>query len=470
MSFVSFAFVALYAVVIAARLIVGRDKCERSYLGVLLVASLLFYGWHTPVYLALILSSTAVDYVAGRRLERPGSLVQRRLVLGISVAVNLGLLFWFKYANFFVASLSSALAAAGADIALPTEIVSSELPVGISFYTFQSMSYTIDVYFGRMAAQRSFLRFLLFVSFFPQLVAGPIVRARDFFRQLPRKRRVRARAMLGGAYLIVRGFFLKMAVADNLSYFVDDLWSQATTPGASGALCLWVALLFSGQIFADFAGYSSIARGLGLTLGFRLPVNFRAPYLAASFSEFWRRWHITLSTWLRDYLYFPLGGNKGGMGRTYLNLLLVMLLGGLWHGAATTFVIWGGLHGLFLAVERLLRLNDPLAVGSRFLRLVWFLVVQAGVLVGWVFFRADTAADAVVILGNLSTFGPVPWHIVAASAAFVLPIIVLHLRTYFAERHHLVLSNLEKAAVAGAMAAMTLVAYGDQRGFIYFQF
>src|SRR5690606_21808832 len=221
-----------------------------------------------------------------------------------------------------------------------------------------------------------------------QLVAGPIVRAMEFLPQMPRPRRIRAAAWYEGGWLIISGFFLKMVCADNLAVYVDEHWDAGTDPGATSAFALWLALMFSGQIFADFAGYSNIARGVAYLLGYRLPINFNAPYLAASFKNFWERWHMTLSRWLRDYLYVSLGGNRKGGVRTYFNLMLVMLLGGLWHGAAYTFIVWGALHGAALALERMLGLHrDKSGLAGIPVRLAWFVVVQAVVLMAWIVFR-----------------------------------------------------------------------------------
>ncbi len=217
--------------------------------------------------------------------------------------------------------------------------------MGISFYTFQTLSYTIDVYRGELAPVRSFWQFILFISFFPQLVAGPIVRASEFLPQMARPRRLRLRVFYEGVWLVIGGLFLKMVCADNLAAYVDEHWHRGSAAGGDATMSLWLGVMFSGQIFADFCGYSTIARGLGYLLGYRFPLNFDAPYIAATFKNFWERWHITLSRWLRDYLYVPLGGNRGSRARTYVNLLTVMLLGGLWHGAAYTYIVWGAIHG-----------------------------------------------------------------------------------------------------------------------------
>ena len=472
MHFVSFTFLCLLAIVLLARVTIGRQGREVPYLGVLLVASLVFYAWHVPGYLGLLLFSTVVDFAAGRGLAKTGSsALRRRLWLLASLGANLGLLALFKYADFFLSEVAQALRVLGFEPSLP--VLGLALPMGISFYTFQSMSYTIDVYRGVLRPMDSFWRFLLYVSFFPQLVAGPIVRAREFLPQIERRRRIHLRGLGEGLYLIVRGYFLKMVVADNLAVVVDDHWQSAMDGSAPSALTLATALAFSLQIFADFAGYSSIARGLAILLGFRLPLNFDSPYIAGSFSGFWRRWHITLSTWLRDYLYIPLGGNRRGPRRTYVNLALVMLLGGLWHGANTTFVLWGALHGSFLALERLLGLERREERRSFALRVSWFLLVQLGVLVTWVAFRATDATEALQGIGNLFAFraggvGIFPrWSLVLLG----LPVLAIHLRTLFGERDWMRGQGPRERAVAmGVMLYLVLTAHGASDAFLYFQF
>lgn len=469
MSFISYAFFFLLAIVLLLRLLSDRFGFRRPFLFGLIAASMVFYGWHIPYYLAIILFSTAVDYVAGGRIAAAAAR-PRRFWLVASLVANLGVLAFFKYLNFGldqIEALRTWLGFAGSNF-VHFELV---LPIGISFYTFQSMSYTIDIYRHRLEPVSSFWRFLLFVSFFPQLVAGPIVRAHDFLYQIDRRRRVRARVWLEGAYLIIRGLFLKMVVADNIGGIVDEKWAVGYGPEANGLLSLYVALLFSCQIFCDFAGYSSIARGLAYLLGFRLPVNFNSPYIAASFSEFWRRWHITLSTWLRDYLYIPLGGNRLGLVRTYVNLLIVMLLGGLWHGAANTFIIWGAIHGGALAVERVLGLQS--GARSLPLRLSWALVTQAVVLVAWVFFRSSNARTAAHVLSSIFT-GPyeaLPDANLLLGLLYVVPVAMIHIRT-LACKYSIALRPrpVEKAVWAAAMAYLTVTAYATNQTFIYFQF
>jgi len=470
-NFVSYAFATLLLVVCLARLTIGRRKTEPAFVWVLLVASLVFYGWHIPSYLWVLLLSATVDFYAALELERPSRTPKaRRTILAVSLATNLGMLAFFKYFGFALDNLQWAATHLGIGFDRPTwQVV---LPMGISFYTFQSMSYTIDVYRRELKALPSFRDFILFIAFFPQLVAGPIVRASEFLPQMPRVRRVHWPVVATGLALIVEGFFLKMVCADNLATYVDKYWEQGYRADGNAVVMVWLALLFSGQIFCDFAGYSQIARGCAYLLGYQLPINFRSPYIAGSFKNFWERWHITLSRWLRDYLYVPLGGNRVSPRRTYVNLLLVMLLGGLWHGAAWTYVVWGALHGGALAVERMLGLHRGLERRPWWLRVGWAVVVQLVVLVAWVFFRSDSFGGAVQFLRNVARLeGATPnWEMWTATA-FLVPIVLAHAWTWLVE-HGWVhpLSPMRRGVLTGALLYGILVAYGSSNAFIYFQF
>ncbi len=470
MNFVSFSFLFLLSIVLFVRIISDRFKLRSTYLVTLLVASMVFYGWFVPAYLVLILFSSAVDFVAGRQLALDDRPKQRRLWLIASLVANLGLLGTFKYFDFFMESLEAfgqTLVSAG--LAFPRlDVV---LPIGISFYTFQSMSYTIDIYRGKIKPVERFWKFLLYVSLFPQLVAGPIVRARDFLYQIDRVRRIRAAVWGQGAYLIISGFFLKMVVADHCGAVVDEYWGQGAGAGGNGLLSLYTTLLFSCQIFGDFAGYTNIARGVAYLLGFRLPENFNSPYIATSFSDFWRRWHITLSTWLRDYLYISLGGNRKGKARTYANLLVVMLLGGLWHGAANTFVIWGVIHGVLLAIERLLGLNREKR--SLLMKLGWAIVVQALVLCAWIFFRSTDMTQAMAIVKSIfiGPYEPLSKQMVMFGLLLITPVALSHLRTLSVERFGIPKpSAVEKGFLAAVMVYLILTGNAKNETFIYFQF
>jgi alginate O-acetyltransferase complex protein AlgI len=473
LSFVSWAFVALFAVAFAARLTIGQRKIEPAYVAVLLITSTIFYAWHVPIYILILLFSAGVDYVAAIVLGRTPvtEVVKRRWILFVSLGVNLGLLAFYKYANLLTDAVVRLAASLGYQLSVPE--VSVMLPMGISFYTFQSMSYTIDVYRGILAPLHSFKTFFLYIIFFPQLVAGPIVRAVDFLPQMPRPRRLRLRVFYEGVWLIIVGFFFKMVCADNLAVYVDEHWQAGYREQTGAAFSLWLALMFSGQIFADFAGYSSIARGLSYLLGYRLPVNFNAPYVAGSLKNFWERWHITLSSWLRDYLYLPLGGNRRGRVRTYLNLMVVMVLGGLWHGAAFTYIVWGAIHGAALALERMLGLQDNRGAG-RFapVRLAWFAVTQAVVLCAWVYFRSDSFSNATAFVANIVRLDfTMPDTMMWVGMLFLLPLALHHAWVWAEERGILrPLPPSARAALAAVMVYGIVTLYAGTSDFIYFQF
>lgn len=360
----------------------------------LLVASYVFYGWWDARFLSLIAISTLVDFMVARRLAVIESPRGRRRLLSLSIAANLGFLGFFKYWGFFVDNAAELLSRLGFEAHAPTLRIL--LPAGISFYTFQALSYTIDVYRRRVEPEPSLLRFALFISFFPHLVAGPIMRASQLlaqFRNLPdHPRHVRWK---DGVALIGLGLFRKVVFADGVAPFVDRVFSNPSLFDRS--TLFFAALGFAIQIYGDFAGYSDIARGTARLFGVELVENFRQPYLATSVTDFWRRWHISLSTWLREYLYIPLGGNRHGRLRTFRNLMLTMLLGGLWHGANWTFVVWGGLHGLYLSVERLWGVDESSTGWPVFARLWTFGMVG----MAWILFRSSSFADAADYLGGL---------------------------------------------------------------------
>jgi alginate O-acetyltransferase complex protein AlgI len=315
----------------------------------LLIASYVFYGWWDPRFLGLLLFTTFFDYGCALWIEKETDPVRRRLLLASSMTVNLGVLCIFKYFNFFAASLQSSLAVFG--IALSFPMLHVVLPVGISFYTFLSMSYTIDVYRQELRATRDPTAFMLYVAFFPHLVAGPIVRASFLLPQCQRPRTIIPEEVANGLWLILMGYVKKVVIADRLAQVANWGFSGGFPP-LTDANAWLVIYAFAFQIYGDFSGYSDIARGLSKLLGFELVVNFRAPYLVTNAAEFWKHWHISLSTWLRDYLYIPLGGNRHGKVKTYRNLMLTMFLGGLWHGAGAAYILWGLYHGSLLAVQR----------------------------------------------------------------------------------------------------------------------
>jgi alginate O-acetyltransferase complex protein AlgI len=386
------AFLVFFCAVV---LCFAASRTARARKWVLFLASCVFYMWWSPIFILLLLGPMVVDFNVGRWLETTDDPRRRKLLLLASVAVNLGLLIFFKYATFLSESVLAGVSALGLPIRWESPHVL--LPIGISFFTFERMSYTIDVYRRAAPATHSPLDFALFISFFPRLIAGPIVRAADFLPQLQRELPLRFDA--GILFLIVRGLAKKVVIADNLSPFVERVFAD---PAAWPSAVIWLAALaFAVQIYCDFSGYSDVALGLGRVFGLELPLNFARPYFARNPSDFWRRWHISLSSWLRDYLYVSLGGNRHGRWRTYRNLMLTMLLGGLWHGASWNFVLWGFLHGLALAVHRGLGDLGWLAKRpgpGRLRHAAAVLAMQYWVLLCWIPFRITDSADLWIAL------------------------------------------------------------------------
>jgi len=370
----------------------------------LLFASCIFYGWWDWRFLLLLLASTSIDFVVGYKIDQSESPQMRKRLLVLSMTANLGILGFFKYFNFFVASATDLLRAL--HIAAPTLYLHVLLPIGISFYTFHAMSYTIDIYRGKLKPITSFRDYMLFVLYFPQLVAGPIARAALLIPQVTHPRKVNRDQIAEGCWLTFWGLFKKMIIADNLAPLANTAFEAAHAP--SGAKCLIAIYAFAFQIYCDFSGYTDIARGLAKLMGFELSVNFNLPYIAQNPPDFWSRWHISLSTWLRDYLYIPLGGNRGGAVKTYRNLMLTMLIGGLWHGAAWHFVLWGGYHGLLLAVHRLItpdkRKKDlaPTMRSNSALAILKIFVMFHFTCLGWLFFRAKSLGQVGEMLRNMA--------------------------------------------------------------------
>jgi D-alanyl-lipoteichoic acid acyltransferase DltB (MBOAT superfamily) len=444
-------------------------KGTRFKLHWLLLASYVFYGWWKPYYLVLILYSTSVDYVAVLRMARSR---RRRLWLWVSVVNNLALLGFFKYGAFVVANLNAALAGLSAPFALPAPGsllpagIPYLLPVGISFFVFQSMSYTIDFYRGRVAKEPSFVRYATFVSLFPQLVAGPIERARNLLPQLRETPKVSRRDVADGLSLFVVGLFKKIALADYLALYVERVYGSPAQCEAPALLLATFA--FAWQIYFDFSGYTDMARGLGRMLGIRLMLNFDNPYLATGLGDFWRRWHISLSTWFRDYVYIPLGGNRRGRFRTYANMLLTMVISGLWHGANWTFVVWGALHGLGRVATR--RLETTAFYRERVPLLAKRLWVFAFVTFAWIFFRARSLGDAWLIVTRIAAFvWADPKCPLLALALIVL--VWLYQGAYESRaRRALELAPVRVGLVVAMVVYVAVVPAASGQAFIYFQF
>ena len=440
---------------------------------VLLAASLAFYGaWSVP-FIGLIVISAGVDYLAGVEIARTAEQRRRKLWLVLSMATNLAILSFFKYAGFFIDTLHAFLPevlpkARGLDVALPA---------GISFYTFQSMSYTIDVYRRRIAPARSFFDFFLFVLYFPQLIAGPIERFGHLMPQLERvdAAKVDRRDVAVALLLIGWGLVKKMVIADNLAAVVADPYANPEAHGAAALLAATYAFAF--QIFCDFSAYSDIARGTALLFGVKLIRNFRLPYLARNPSDFWKRWHVSLSEWIRDYLYIPLGGNRGGPMRTVFNLFVTMALAGLWHGAAWHYVVWGIYHGLLLGLQRLLApLLRPLLgllpeSAADALRIVLTFHLVA---IGWVFFRAENVDAATTILArllNFETWVPIDATAMAFFAAIGCAWLAMGAEGRFRVTHRIASTNFSLGVFLGLCgAAIAILTPENGVPFIYFQF
>ncbi len=394
MIFTSLTFLAFYALLMAA-LLIFKGKSFRQY--ILLIGSYVFYGWWNPTFLLLIFASSVWGWWFGLLINGTTNERKKSAYLALSLALSIGTLSYYKYTDFLVQNIVLFF---GLDWNYDLGII---LPVGISFFTFQTMSYGIDLKRGRIPVCRSLPQFMLFVAFFPQLVAGPIVRASEFLPQLARDVKLSWNNFVIGGQLFLGGAVQKVLFADNLSVFVDPVFSE---PALYSAGTLWLAMFaYTMQIFCDFSGYSLMAIGVARTIGFELPENFRMPYLSRSIGEFWRRWHMTLSYWLRDYLYVSMGGNRHGTTRTYLHIMVTMLLGGLWHGASWNFVLWGALHGIAMLGHRVWAAgtegwNDTVKQTLPYRIAAWgvtFLFVS----MLWIPFRSNSFADTLVYVRNL---------------------------------------------------------------------
>ena len=471
MLFNSYTFILFLAVVLALHYAPFSWRQKKINL---LIASYIFYAAWNPVFILLLLGSTIIDWIAARRLYEAKTRIAKVHWLLVSLVFNLGMLGFFKYGNFLLENFVLLMGSIGIDWQVArADII---LPLGISFYTFQTLSYTIDIYRGKSRPWNSFNDYALYVTFFPQLVAGPIVRANTFLPQCRKQTIPTSDQFAWGISLLVIGLFQKIVLADSLFAPVVE---QAFDPDAAqiAAQTYWLGVFaFSGQIFCDFAGYSSAAIGMAICLGFVLPDNFRAPYAAAGFSDFWRRWHISLSTWLRDYLYIPLGGSRKGRLRTAGSLTLTMFLGGLWHGASWNFAIWGLLHGCYLVIEHGLLNTLPAQLHNRFFRLTGALFTFVVVSVTWVFFRATDLHHSVEILSGMFasplTTSNLPTGQYAMVIGTLAALIGMHwvLRDRSLEELAEKVSWLLKAILLSGMLILILTASGKDRAFIYFQF
>ena len=432
----------------------------------LLCAGYFFYGWWDWRFLLLMIFSTTVDYVIALQISEEIRPVRRRTLLIISLCINFGLLAFFKYCNFFVGSFATMLDTIGVHN-VPMVLLKIILPPGISFYTFQEVAYVVDVYKGELPPSRSYVDYGLFITLFPHLIAGPIQRPSHLLPQVQKPRTFQERAFFDGCMLIVSGLFRKTVIADSCANMANAAFDGRL--GANFFATLIGVYAFAWQIYGDFSGYSDLARGAAQLLGFHFMVNFRQPYFASSLQDFWRRWHISLSTWLRDYLYIPLGGNRKGPRRTYINLMLTMLLGGLWHGANWTFVIWGGIHGAWLSVERFFWPKGE--TSAWFSRILTLLVVG----VSWIFFRAKSLGAALEMLRNAGHFqwehqyGPEMLFLAAVSGIMIL---VDYRLEKYGEEYVFEKAQLAVPICACVVMTVLMVAYAasETNAFIYFQF
>ena len=466
MLFNSALFLKFFAAFLLLYFLVRRNLNARNWL--IVAASYVFYGAWNWKLLSLLIISSLVDYFVGLGLNRSTNPAQRRLLLTASMFANLGILGFFKYFGFFVDSLRELLLSTGVQLNLQTlDII---LPVGISFYTFQTMSYTIDVYRGKIRATEKLPDFLAYVAFFPQLVAGPIERAAHLLPQFAATRQISTAMLREGIWLCVWGMFKKVVIADNLAFLVEIAYDH---PAPGAPLVILGTIAFGFQIYGDFSGYSDIARGIAKILGFDLMINFNLPYLAGSVREFWGRWHISLSTWLRDYLYISLGGNRGGMVSTCINLMITMLLGGLWHGANWTFIFWGGWHGIGLVAHRLWMYRTR-NFEERWTWWGW-LSTMLFVFYGWLLFRAESFAHLVALNQELAQWQTPAWFgsYVVNLFFFATPLILVQAWQW--RRGNLLVPLSLRGWQLGFLQALLLFAIilywaKEKVPFIYFQF
>lgn len=471
MLFNSLAFVAFLAIVLA--LYYSNIFNWTNKKRMLLFSSYVFYGLWNPPLILLLWISTIVDWTAGKKLAVVEDQRKRKLWLLASLFTNLGFLAFFKYGDFLLENFVNLMNSIGVDFqARPMDII---LPMGISFYTFQTMSYTIDMYKRKTERARTFLDFALYVTFFPQLVAGPIVRAKELITQFYEPKKATLNQFFWGLFLLTVGLFQKVVMADTLlartsDYVFDSSKSLHFLDSWTGTLA------FSGQIFFDFAGYSTCAIGIALMLGIVLPDNFRYPYGAIGFSDLWRRWHISLSSWLRDYLYIPLGGNRHGITRMYVALMLTMLLGGLWHGAAWTFVVWGGLHGIYLVFERLQKQYMPFKI-TKYNGIFLALLTYTCVNITWVFFRATSFENAWTMFKSMFFISSDGEKILDYFEISIVLVVITctflshwYMRDSSLKEKSQKLSPITLGIIWGILFFLICISQGSGEQFIYFQF
>jgi alginate O-acetyltransferase complex protein AlgI len=467
MLFHSFAFLALFSITFGVYWSLPQHRLRMLWL---LGASFAFYGSWNPWLMFVVVFSAAFDFLIAQRIETSPSPKARRVLLIVSICVSLAILAFFKYTNFLLDSAVSTFNLFGFDYRHPA--IKIVLPLGISFYTFETISYVMDVYRGRLRAERNFLDYALFIMFFPHLIAGPIVRPKHFLSQVPRAKRFDWNRVELGARLFLLGLVKKAVIADHMPAIVDPVFAS---PADFSTEAIWIAVFcYATQIYCDFSGYTDMALGTAHAFGFKLPQNFNLPYAASNITEFWRRWHISLSTWLRDYLYIPLGGNRHGTLATYRNLILTMLLGGLWHGAGWSFVLWGLYHGSLLAAHRFFSSRSRSGEGP--FKPIGIAFTFLCVCIGWVLFRAQSMTDAWLILRRM--FIPAEGQLfasaeVAIALAAWTAVLLGHLvSSYFDMRSALRWLPAPVTATGMAVIFLFVQVLMPHRGgaFIYFQF
>jgi len=477
MLFNSFIFFIFLGVILPIYYSIPKKNGRNLFL---LLASYFFYGYWDWRFCGLLLLSTLIDFYIGLQIEKAPSQKKKKLFMLTSVFVNLGILGFFKYFNFFVESFEKLGSSLGVHFDyLHLNIL---LPVGISFYTFQTLSYSIDIYRGKLTPTKNIIDFALFVSFFPQLVAGPIERAVDLLPQISKKQIPSRIQIEKGIHLIVTGLFRKVMIGDTAGRYVDHIFSNIQDYKSSELIA--AAFIFSIQIYADFSGYSNIARGTAKLLGFELMKNFEQPYLSRNITEFWRRWHISLSSWLKDYLYISLGGNRKGGFKTKVNLFITMLLGGLWHGASLNFIIWGALHGLFLSIHKKMigsqkTINNSVTISS-FVDLKIIVNIIFTYLIAvftFLIFRLTKWEDQVLFFNKMINWeaSDFTWKFTSITIAFISLSFLFDLLEYKTKRHTFLLSLKNKSMQYGILSALFLITLlfmfqSDPLPFVYFQF
>jgi len=474
MLFNSIDFLIFFILVYIAYWLLNNRITSQNIL--LLITSYIFYAWWDWRFLSLIIISSFIDYTAGLKIYHNNSEKYKKLWLYVSLIANLGLLGFFKYYNFFVGSFTELFTTFGINI--NTHTLNIILPVGISFYTFQTLSYTIDIYRGTFKPTKSIISFFTYIAFFPQLVAGPIERASNLLPQIEKKRNFNVQNFKEGVFQIFVGLFRKIVIADTLAKYVDTIYGNIEIYNSSTILL--ATLFYTFQIYYDFSGYSDIAIGTAKLLGFKFNQNFNLPYFSKSLTEFWRKWHMSLSYWLRDYLYISLGGNRKGIKITYRNLLLTMLLGGLWHGSSWNFVIWGGIHGVVLSIEKYLKkYNLTKYLNSKIISFFGLFITFSIVLFSWIFFRSQTIEDSIIAIKHILNFSfekPFIGDInIVITGIFVLFIgvifdLFLYKKNYNLETIGSRYSTIKVAGIVSGIIILIALFYSSSNNFIYFQF